>query len=75
MEHLRTGYRATALVAALLALVSSSGCTAADVQCAVSLPPNVRDALTTGFWDTTGMLLDRYEEVDATAARLPYLQW
>jgi 3-isopropylmalate/(R)-2-methylmalate dehydratase small subunit len=50
-------------------------CTAADVQCAVSLPPNVRDALTTGFWDTTGMLLDRYEEVDATAARLPYLQW
>jgi len=50
-------------------------CTAADVHCAVSLPPNVRDALTTGFWDTTGMLLDRYEEVDATAARLPYLQW
>jgi 3-isopropylmalate/(R)-2-methylmalate dehydratase small subunit len=50
-------------------------CTAGDMQCKVSLPPNVRDALTTGFWDTTGMLLDRYEEVDAAAARLPYLQW
>jgi hypothetical protein len=35
----------------------------------------VRDALATGAWDTTGMLLDRYEEVDAAAARLPYLQW
>jgi len=50
-------------------------CTAGELQCAVSLPPNVRDALTTGFWDTTGMLLDRYDEVDAAAARLPYLQW
>ena len=26
-------------------------------------------------WDTTGMLLDRYEEVDAASARLPYVQW
>jgi len=50
-------------------------CTAGDRECAVSLPPNVRDALTSGFWDTTGMLLDRYDEVDAAAARLPYLQW
>jgi hypothetical protein len=33
----------------------------------------VRDALVTGAWDTTGLLLDRYEEVDATAARLPYV--
>ena len=50
-------------------------CTAGDLHFAVSLPPNVRDALITGAWDTTGMLLDRYEEVDATAARLPYVQW
>jgi hypothetical protein len=41
----------------------------------VSLPPNVRDALITGAWDTTGMLLDHYEQVDATAARLPYVNW
>ena len=48
---------------------------AGEFRCAVSLPPNVRDALTTGAWDTTGMLLDKYEEVDATSARLPYVQW
>ena len=50
-------------------------CVAGEFTCAVAIPPNVRDALTTGAWDTTGMLLDRYEEVDAAAARLPYIQW
>jgi 3-isopropylmalate/(R)-2-methylmalate dehydratase small subunit len=40
---------------------------------AISIPPNVRDAFTSGAWDTTGMLLDRYEQVDATSARLPYV--
>jgi hypothetical protein len=39
----------------------------------VSLPAKVRDALLTGAWDTTGMLLERFEEVEATAARLPYV--
>jgi 3-isopropylmalate/(R)-2-methylmalate dehydratase small subunit len=48
-------------------------CEAGDFRCALSMPPNVRDALLTGAWDTTGLLLDRYEEVDATAARLPYV--
>jgi 3-isopropylmalate/(R)-2-methylmalate dehydratase small subunit len=42
-------------------------------SCVVSMPKKVRDALVTGAWDTTGLLLDRYEEVDATAARLPYI--
>jgi 3-isopropylmalate/(R)-2-methylmalate dehydratase small subunit len=42
-------------------------------RCDVTLPKKVRDALVTGAWDTTGLLLDRYEEVDATAARLPYV--
>jgi 3-isopropylmalate/(R)-2-methylmalate dehydratase small subunit len=41
--------------------------------CAVSLPPNARDAFVTGAWDTTGLLLERYEEVNATANRLPYV--
>ena len=50
-------------------------CVAGDFRCAVLLPPNVQDALTTGAWDTTGMLLDRYEEVDAASARLPYVTW
>jgi 3-isopropylmalate/(R)-2-methylmalate dehydratase small subunit len=48
-------------------------CVAGDRQMMVSIPPNVRDALVTGAWDTTGLLLDRYEEVDAASKRLPYI--
>jgi 3-isopropylmalate/(R)-2-methylmalate dehydratase small subunit len=48
-------------------------CEAGGFRCAVSLPPNCRDAFATGAWDTTGMLLDRYDEVNATGARLPYV--
>jgi len=39
----------------------------------IALPPNVRDALMTGAWDTTGMLLDRYSQVETVASRLPYM--
>jgi 3-isopropylmalate/(R)-2-methylmalate dehydratase small subunit len=42
-------------------------------RCVVTLPTKIREALVSGAWDTTGLLLDRYEEVDATAARLPYV--
>jgi 3-isopropylmalate/(R)-2-methylmalate dehydratase small subunit len=48
-------------------------CEAGDLRCKVSLPPNVRDAFATGAWDTTGLLLDRYDEVTARSARLPYV--
>jgi 3-isopropylmalate/(R)-2-methylmalate dehydratase small subunit len=48
-------------------------CEVDGFRCAVALPPNVRDAFATGAWDTTGMLLDRFEEVHATAATLPYV--
>ena len=48
-------------------------CTAEGFTCRVSMPPNARDAFTSGAWDTTGMLLDHYEQVDAAAARLPYV--
>ena len=40
---------------------------------AVSIPDHVRDTLMTGAWDTTGLLLDGYEQVNAVASRLPYL--
>jgi len=43
-------------------------------RCAVALPAKVREAMVTGAWDTTGLLLNRYEEVDAAAARLPYIE-
>src|SRR5687768_11351428 len=48
-------------------------CAAGEFRCAVSIPPNARDAFTSGAWDTTAMLLDQYEQVDAAAARLPYV--
>ncbi len=48
-------------------------CDAGDFRCAVSLPPKVREAFVTGAWDTTGMLLEHYEQVDAASAELPYV--
>ncbi|MBM3779023.1 MAG: 3-isopropylmalate dehydratase small subunit [Acidimicrobiia bacterium] len=39
----------------------------------LQIPAAVRDAFLTGAWDTTGMLLDRYDEVRGVAARLPYV--
>ena len=53
--------------------LTAGTCDAGSVHCVVSLPPNVRDAFSTGAWDTTGLLLDRYDEVNATSARLPYV--
>ncbi|HLG57631.1 MAG TPA: 3-isopropylmalate dehydratase small subunit [Vicinamibacterales bacterium] len=53
--------------------LTAGTCAAEDVRCPVSIPPNVRDAFATGAWDTTGMLLDRYDEVNAASARLPYV--
>lgn len=46
---------------------------AGSVSCAVSMPQKTREALITGAWDTTGLLLDKYAEVDATAQKLPYV--
>jgi 3-isopropylmalate/(R)-2-methylmalate dehydratase small subunit len=51
---------------------------AAQLQCgdwrmAISLPAAARDAFIDGSWDATGLLLDRFEEVEATKQRLPYV--
>ena len=48
-------------------------CQAPGMTVAISIPDHVRDALMTGAWDTTGLLLDNYAEVNAVAAKLPYL--
>jgi 3-isopropylmalate/(R)-2-methylmalate dehydratase small subunit len=48
-------------------------CQAPGMNVPVSIPDHVRDTLMTGAWDTTGLLLDKYEQVNAVAARLPYL--
>ena len=48
-------------------------CTAPGMTVRIAIPEHVRDALITGAWDTTGLLLDRYEQVNAVSARLPYV--
>jgi len=53
--------------------VKAGTCQAPGMTVAISIPDHVRDALMTGAWDTTGLLLDNYAEVTAVAAKLPYL--
>ena len=38
-----------------------------------TLPAAARDAFLDGSWDATGLLLDRYEDVEGVVARLPYV--
>jgi 3-isopropylmalate/(R)-2-methylmalate dehydratase small subunit len=47
-------------------------CHAGPLTVRIVLPPKMLEAFTTGAWDTTGMLLDRFDEVRDTANRLPY---
>ena len=53
--------------------LAAGTCDVAGFRCQVSLPPKVREAFITGAWDTTGMLLDHFEQVEQTADRLPYV--
>jgi 3-isopropylmalate/(R)-2-methylmalate dehydratase small subunit len=43
------------------------------VEFPIALPPGSRQSFMDGSWDATGLLLERYDEVRAVAARLPYL--
>jgi 3-isopropylmalate/(R)-2-methylmalate dehydratase small subunit len=53
--------------------LTAGRCTADGFSCGISLPAHVRDAFVSGAWDTTGLLLERYEDVNAVAGRLPYV--
>ena len=44
-----------------------------DKTLTLGMPDGMRDALLKGQWDPTGMLLDRFDQVRATAADLPYV--
>ena len=44
-----------------------------DRTLALEMPDGMRDALLNGQWDPTAMLLDRFDDVRATAAELPYV--
>jgi 3-isopropylmalate/(R)-2-methylmalate dehydratase small subunit len=55
------------------ALVDTGVVTAGNLTLKATLPVGVRDALLSGQWNPTAMLLEGSEEVRAVAARLPYL--
>ena len=44
-----------------------------DKTLTLEMPDGMRDALLKGQWDPTQMLLDRFDQVRATAADLPYV--
>jgi len=46
---------------------------AGDLTIAAAPPAATRDALLTGQWNPTAMLLDHFEDVRGVAARLPYV--
>jgi 3-isopropylmalate/(R)-2-methylmalate dehydratase small subunit len=51
-----------------------SGTIVADrLRVSAALPSGLRDSFTSGQWNPTAMLLDRFDQVQAVAARLPYL--
>jgi 3-isopropylmalate/(R)-2-methylmalate dehydratase small subunit len=46
---------------------------AGDSSDLIALPPGARESFLEGTWDATGLLLDRFEEVEAVARRRPYV--
>ena len=59
---------------AITADIEAGAVSAGSLRFAATLPQALRDAFLTGQWNPTAMLLERYEEVHAVAARLPYLR-
>ena len=44
-----------------------------DWRMRISLPAAARESFLDGSWDATGLLLDRFDAVEATKQRLPYV--
>jgi 3-isopropylmalate/(R)-2-methylmalate dehydratase small subunit len=53
--------------------VASGAITAGALRMTGTVPPALRDGFLSGQWNPTAMLLDRFDEVRAVAARLPYV--
>ena len=58
----------------IAANVDDGSIAAGDVRLTATLPPALRDAFLSGQWNPTAMLLDRFEQVQAVADRLPYIR-
>jgi 3-isopropylmalate/(R)-2-methylmalate dehydratase small subunit len=54
--------------------VQSGAIEAGPVRFTATVSPALRDGFVTGQWNPTAMLLERFDEVRAVAARLPYLR-
>ncbi len=46
-----------------------------DFQASVSMGEGPRQMLTTGTWDSCGQLIAQVDQIQATAAKLPYIDW
>jgi hypothetical protein len=46
---------------------------AGEKRFTIALPSTARESFLDGTWDATGLLLDRFEEVEAVAKGLPYV--
>lgn len=57
--------------------LESARVTAGALSFEATMPHGARDALTSGLWDGTGLLMENFDEVKAVAGRLPYVtgQW
>jgi 3-isopropylmalate/(R)-2-methylmalate dehydratase small subunit len=58
----------------ITASVADGVVVAGDLRISATLPPAARDAFLSGQWNPTAMLLERFDEVQAVAARLPYIR-
>jgi 3-isopropylmalate/(R)-2-methylmalate dehydratase small subunit len=58
---------------AIAAQVETGAISAGSLKIQAALPTALRDAFLSGQWNPTAMLLDKYEEVQAVAGRLPYI--
>jgi 3-isopropylmalate/(R)-2-methylmalate dehydratase small subunit len=53
--------------------VASGAIAAGGLRLTATLPAALRDGFLSGQWNPTAMLLDRFDDVRAVAARLPYV--
>jgi len=69
LQHIVEEHPAMEIVIDLQAMRLTCG----EVQIAVAMPAAARESFLDGSWDATGLLLDRYEQVEETMRRLPYV--
>jgi 3-isopropylmalate/(R)-2-methylmalate dehydratase small subunit len=54
--------------------VASGAVVAGSLRFTAALPPALQEGFLSGQWNPTAMLLENFDEVRATAARLPYIR-